>query len=186
MADCSTKPSEPDDRPATAQAARPLLVIGWGNELRGDDGAGRAAAEAVGAAGWPGVEALSARQLAPEHAERCAEAGAVVFVDARAPAAGGTLRAERVAAATAPTRPGALGHAGDPRGLLALTRDVYGAAPPAWLLTLPAASFGTGAVLSPEALEGVREAVAWIAQLCNQTIGTGDPHEHGSGQRGAS
>ena len=61
-----------------------LLVIGYGNELRGDDGVGPAAARAV--AGWnrPGIVALDVHQLTPELADDVGQAGYVVFVDAGA------------------------------------------------------------------------------------------------------
>ena len=57
-----------------------ILVIGYGNELRRDDGLGpRVAASLAG----PGVRALAVRQLTPELAEEVATARLVVFVDAR-------------------------------------------------------------------------------------------------------
>jgi hydrogenase maturation protease len=59
-----------------------LLVIGYGNTLRGDDGVGPRVAEAVERLQLPGVRTLICQQLSPEHAEMISQAERVVFVDA--------------------------------------------------------------------------------------------------------
>ena len=59
-----------------------LLVIGYGNELRGDDGVGPRVARAVSDWRLPGVTALAVHQLAPELAEPLSLSDAAVFVDA--------------------------------------------------------------------------------------------------------
>lgn len=61
---------------------RRILVVGYGNPLRMDDGAGTAAAERIRALGIPGVEVRTAHQLVPEMAEDFALYDAVVLVDA--------------------------------------------------------------------------------------------------------
>ncbi len=45
-----------------------ILVLGYGNELRGDDGLGPLVARTVADANIPGVRVLTARQLLPEFA----------------------------------------------------------------------------------------------------------------------
>lgn len=69
--------------------ATPLLVIGYGNALRGDDGAGPCAALRVGArregGRWGGaLRTLAVHQLLPELVDDIAGAGRVVFIDAYA------------------------------------------------------------------------------------------------------
>jgi hydrogenase maturation protease len=59
-----------------------VLVIGYGNPGRADDGLGPAAAEAVSALELPGVEVESGYQLAVEDAEAIARHATVLFVDA--------------------------------------------------------------------------------------------------------
>ena len=59
-----------------------FLVIGYGNTLRSDDGAGQRVAEKIGQWELPGVGALAVHQLTPELAENIAQADAVIFVDA--------------------------------------------------------------------------------------------------------
>ena len=59
-----------------------LLVIGYGNTLRGDDGVGPRVAEAVGELNLPGVHTLICPLLTPELANPISRAGKVIFVDA--------------------------------------------------------------------------------------------------------
>src|ERR1044072_3449496 len=61
---------------------RDFLVIGYGNELRGDDGVGPRVARAVQQLSLPHVRVLVQHQLTPELAEDISRARAVVFVDA--------------------------------------------------------------------------------------------------------
>jgi len=141
--------------------ATSLLVIGYGNTVRQDDQAGPIVAEQIEARALPGVSVLVCAQLAPEHAEAVAFARAVVFVDALAdPALEPALR---------PVLPGespqVTTHAAEPRTLLALARDVYGNAPPAWLLTIPAERFGFGTELSPRTRRGIEVAVGILTEL---------------------
>ena len=60
----------------------PFLVIGYGNELRGDDAAGPCVARGVADWGRPEVDGLAVHQLTPELAPALAGAEVVVFVDA--------------------------------------------------------------------------------------------------------
>jgi len=138
-----------------------LLVIGYGNTVRQDDQAGPGVAERIEALRLPGVRTLACAQLAPEHAEAVAQAQAVVFVDAQAgPQRLGSLQ---------PVRPGVslqvTTHAAEPSTVLALARDVFGHAPPGWLLTVPAARFGFGTDLSPLTRRGMDLAVAEVLRL---------------------
>jgi hydrogenase maturation protease len=130
------------------------LVIGYGNELRRDDGAGPRAARAVAGWGVPGVLAVALHQLTPELAEAVAAAGEVFFVDASAGKVGVRVRPVRPAA-----RPPALGHAVSAPQLLALAEALYGRRPRAWFVTVPAADLGFGEDLSPPAARGLGEAL---------------------------
>jgi hydrogenase maturation protease len=138
-----------------------LLVIGYGNTLRSDDGVGPRVAEAVGALRLRGVRTLICQQLSPEHADPISRADAVVFVDAAVDAPKEVqLR---------PLEPGEssqlMAHAADPRTMLALARDVFGHAPRAWWLTIPALKLGFGEELSEAARRGVETATKQIQSL---------------------
>lgn len=139
-----------------------LLVIGYGNTLRSDDGVGVRVAEAVEALKLPGVRTLTCQQLSPEHAEMIARAHAVVFVDAAVDAPKEVQLRELVAGDTTQL----MAHAADPRTMLALARDVFGHTPKAWWLTIPAVELGFSETLSPAAERGCAEAVEKIQTFC--------------------
>lgn len=62
---------------------RPVLIVGYGNTLRRDDGVGVRAAELMGSdPRFAGIEVLTVYQLTPELALDIAAASLVVFVDA--------------------------------------------------------------------------------------------------------
>ena len=124
-----------------------LLVIGYGNTLRGDDGVGPRVAEAVGSLRLAGVNTLICQQLSPEHADPISKADVVVFVDAAvdAPKKVQLRRLE-------PNESSQLmAHAADPRTVFALARDVFGHVPCAGWLTIPAVELEFSETLSPEA-----------------------------------
>jgi len=138
-----------------------LLVIGYGNTLRGDDGVGPRVAEAVGALHLSGVRTLICHQLSPEHAEPISQAGRVVFVDAAVDAPRQVQLRELEPGETTQL----MAHAADPRTMLALARDVFGHAPKAWWLTIPARDLGFSETLSPTAQHGLKHAVELVRQL---------------------
>ncbi|PPT05423.1 NADH-reducing hydrogenase maturation factor [Geitlerinema sp. FC II] len=72
-----------------------MLVIGYGNSLRGDDGIGRAIAEQVASWNLPHVRSLSLHQLTPELAEELSRVDRAVFIDACID--GDSVRIERLA-----------------------------------------------------------------------------------------
>ena len=138
-----------------------LIVIGYGNTLRRDDGVGVRVAEAVAALQLPGVRTFTCQQLSPEHAELIARAEHVVFVDAAVDAPKDVQLRELVPGDTTQL----MAHAADPRTMLALARDVFGHAPKAWWLTIPAVNLEFGESLSPAAERGCHEAVEKIRAL---------------------
>ena len=150
-------------RAASECSPQITLVIGYGNELRGDDGAGPKIATEVGGWGLDRVEARAVRQLTPELAKAISTAAAVVFVDA-APAdqADGT----KVISLEPASRSGLDAHAGNPAALLALAQAVFGRCPPAWLVTIPAANFDFGASLSPLTESEMAAARVAIRRIC--------------------
>lgn len=140
-----------------------ILVIGYGNTLRGDDGVGPCVAAAVEKLRLSNVRTLICQQLSPEHAEPVSHAATVVFVDAAVDAPQGVqLR---------PLTPGPssqlMAHAADPRTMLALARDVFGHAPKAWWLTIPAVNLEFSETLSPTAQRGAEQALAKLRLLCD-------------------
>ena len=139
-----------------------FLVIGYGNTLRGDDGVGPRVAEAIGKLNLPGVHALVCQQLSPEYADPVSRAHTVVFVDAAVDAP----REVQLRKLEPGESSQLMAHAADPRTLLALARDVFGRAPQAWWLTIPAVKLDFSETLTPEAQRGFEEAVKKIQELC--------------------
>lgn len=149
-------------------AGTKVVVIGYGNDLRGDDAAGRLAAAAVASWCLPGVEVISAHQLAPELSVHLACARLVIFVDATVTAhAAGVGRLEPGAS------PVGVGHMSDPRWLLGLTAALHGNHPEAWLVTVPARGLGLGESLSAAAAAGLEEALTAVRKLIKKGLSAG-------------
>ncbi len=122
----------------------PFLVIGYGNELRGDDAVGPEIARRVSSWSQPEVTGLAVHQLTPELAAVIADVETVIFVDACADPAQCELCLRRLE-----SRPRiGTGHISDPRWILALTETQYDRRPDAWLVTVPALDFSLGERLS--------------------------------------
>lgn len=107
------------------------LVLGWGNPGRGDDGLGPALAELLGERLGDAADVGSDYQLQVEDAAECAEHRRVIFVDA-----------DRTGPAPFSCRPlaptssslGFSSHSVSPGGLLAITRELFGKEPEAWVV----------------------------------------------------
>ena len=127
-----------------------MLVIGYGNPLRGDDGFGYRAAERI-----PG--AIAVHQLAPELMDPIARADRVVFLDAAAEGAPGEVRRRRVEPSV---DGGAFTHHSTPEGLLAGAKVLYGRAPDAVLITVCGANFDLSQALSSEVESALEQIVA--------------------------
>jgi hydrogenase maturation protease len=137
-----------------------VLILGYGNTLRRDDGAGCAVADLV--RGWarPGVRSLSVFQLTPELGSDLSSSRLAVFVDARPDCPSDGIRVERVF----PLDEGSfsLMHGITPRSLASLSLAVYGRCPPCWMVSIPAVDFSLGEGLSEVAEGGVRDALTAI------------------------
>jgi len=138
-----------------------VLIIGYGNDLRGDDGVGPKTVEAVAALELPGVQCRTCHQLTPELAETISRASRVVFVDAGVESG----ESVEVAALSATEDAAARTHAVSPAALLAMARELYGKCPPAWLVTIPIESTAHGESLTPLAQRGMCVAIDRIKLL---------------------
>jgi hydrogenase maturation protease len=153
------------------------LVIGYGNPLRGDDGAGWRAAELVSAdRRAAGVTVLRCHQLTPELAEDLSAADLVVLVDASCDGASpGVITISAIGAVGTADHPKgpAWSHLLEPAGLVGLAERLYGHAPPAVLLRVAAANLEPGVGLSPEVSTAMPEVVGTV-------FGVIEAHERGS------
>ena len=141
--------------------AQGTLLIGFGNPGRGDDGLGPAFARRIAARQLPGLTVEIDYQLTVDHALMIAAAERVVFADAAldvedafyfrraAEAAGGSLGS----------------HSIGPDDAMALSRLLFGASPPGFVLGLRGAAFGEMAEgLSEVALGSLDAAEAFFVR----------------------
>jgi hydrogenase maturation protease len=151
-----------------------VLVVGVGNDLRGDDGAGRAVVEQVTRAAVPGVRAIWSQQLVPELIEPLAAARLVLFVDAAHPEARHASRPDATAGAVVrpiePGPPAVAGHSADPAALLGLARLAGYPVPSAYLISVPAGELGIGTELTPAARDAVTAAVHVVLDLARRAL----------------
>lgn len=137
------------------------LVIGYGNDLRGDDRAGREVADRIEAAGLPGVEVRSQSQLTPELALDISRCDVVVFVDADIDCTELTIRP----AEAGERGPRAMSHHTDPETMLLLAHDVGEGPREAHVISIPASNLSLGFEMSPATTAAVAEAVEIITAL---------------------
>jgi len=142
------------------------IVIGYGNTLRSDDGAGYRVAEQVKRWQHPSLAAWPAQQLLPEMAAALAEVELAIFVDAKAQTTTAILECCHLK----PQTQQLWMHHLEPTSLLALTEQLYGCQPRAYWLLLPAENFAFGEQLSPRTQASLDLAVAKILELTNCTV----------------
>jgi len=143
-----------------------FLVVGYGNELRGDDAVGAQVANTVASWELPAVRSIVVHQLLPELATELATADYVIFVDACGEeSCARTVQLSPISATQSDRVATALTHAHSAQGLLALTQKLYGHTPQAWLLQVPTESFDFGKRLSSTALRGSDQAVQTIERF---------------------
>jgi hydrogenase maturation protease len=145
-----------------------ILIIGYGNPQRRDDGCGRQVAGRLHARLEAGthVRVQSVHQLDPALSEDLAGARKVVFVDATIEDLTRGRRWKRVGPETG-LLPFVTHHL-RPAFLLGLTLSIWGRCPEAWLVSIKGHDFGLGEGLSPQAEEGVekvsREIVSFVTR----------------------
>jgi len=145
-----------------SQTASNVLVIGYGNPGRLDDGLGPAFASAVEALNLPGVTVDANYQLMVEDAAEIAQHDVVVFVDADV-AGPEPFKFTRIKAKPALSFSS---HRVEPEPLLALAQDLFGAKARAYVLAIRGYDFnGFGEYLSESARANLDAAVEFAERL---------------------
>ena len=148
-------------RPCVSGFVADALVIGYGNDLRSDDGAGRWVADQIERRELAGIDVRSVPQLTPELALDIAGRPTVVFVDASVDVE--SLSIDRVADLDG--TPGVMTHHGSPASVLSLV-DRIGERPElAIVVSLPASNLEMGFELSPPTLAAAQEALDRIVEI---------------------
>lgn len=139
-----------------------VLVIGYGNPGRCDDGLGPALADELERAQLPGVHVESSYQLNVEDAARVADFDVTVFVDASlcGPAPYFVREVEPWIGTPEFTT-----HSLSPEGVLGLAHRLYGARTRGWALGVRGYEFGDFAEgLTGEALGNLAAAVRYLSE----------------------
>ncbi|CAK8721495.1 Hydrogenase maturation protease [Candidatus Electrothrix aarhusensis] len=138
-----------------------VLVYGFGNPGREDDGAGVVLAEQVGAAALPGVTTDTNYQLNVEDALLLTEHDIVIFADAtRNPVDGFRFsRLEPDPSVSFTT------HAMSPGSVLALCAQLYGKTPPVYMIEIAGTSFELREGLTAEVAENTVAATRFLTTL---------------------
>ena len=166
---------DPADEPRT------LLLIGYGNTSRRDDGVAAdilegllarlgMGAEAIGGEddidASAGLKVLFLHQLGPELAELAAQYATVVFIDAHVEGSGWEPLSWQ------PVSPeveaGMIGHHLKPGVVVALAEKLFGRRPDAYLLSVLGSDFDFGETLSSETSELAGRAIERLLQLVSE------------------
>jgi hydrogenase maturation protease len=141
-----------------------VLVVGYGNPLRSDDGIGWHAARRLATdPRLAGARVLAHHQLVPELAADVSRASLVVLVDAAADGDPGAVSVRRVQPRR--TDPATWSHHLDPESLAGLAKHLYGAVPPIVLVSVAAGSFTGGDRLSAALERALPEVVEVVADV---------------------
>jgi hydrogenase maturation protease len=142
-----------------------LLVLGYGNPGRQDDGLGPAAAERVEVLAMPGVTVDADYQLNIEDAAAMAEHDVVVFIDAsvNGPEPYAWTRIEAAAEISFSS------HSVSPESLLTATQRHFGATPEAWVLGIRGYAFEFAEGLTSQAQVNLEQAVAFVESWIRRT-----------------
>ncbi len=135
-----------------------VLVIGYGDPSRGDDGIGHWVVERIGSSG--AIEAEPAWPFPSDLISKVAAADLVIFVDADVRP--GPVRWRRLYPSP---KPGAFSHIPSPEEVLAWVAAVEGRVPEAWLVAIPGEDFSPGTAISPRARRAAEKLIRFIERL---------------------
>jgi hydrogenase maturation protease len=148
-----------------------VLIVGYGNPLRGDDGLGLRAVTLLADDPRLGrAQVIWRHQLTPDLAADFKDSALVVLIDVDAAAPVGAVSVRRVD--PTPGAAGASSHHVEPSELIALARELWGAAPVVFIVSAGASTFDVGDGLSPEVERALPEIVEAVVAIVVE-------HRHG-------
>jgi hydrogenase maturation protease len=143
-----------------------MLLLGYGNSLRGDDGIGCVLAtllqERLQLEWHRPLHVHIAHQLTPELVTEMAGVNVVIFLDAREGDGVGRVVCEKV---QAQPQTAAFTHHVSPTALLEAARELHGVAPEGLLISVVGASFDYSDHLSPELSQRLPVLLDEVEQL---------------------
>ncbi|MDJ0509505.1 MAG: hydrogenase maturation protease [Crocosphaera sp.] len=119
-----------------------ILIIGYGNTLRGDDGVGYQIAETIEQWNLDNVKSLAVPQLTPDLAEKLSQVNTVIFIDALPITDVNQAKLEiKTISISIKEKVDNLAHHHNPQQLLSLTQAIYQKYPQAYWVLVPAINF---------------------------------------------
>lgn len=139
-----------------------ILILGYGNPLRGDDGLGWRAAQDLLENSSGEVEVHTCHQLLPEAVELTSRADTVFFIDASRDGEPGEVQCTPIKPDISTPR---FSHQLSPGAVLGLSRELYGRAPTAFLLSICGSSFDFEEKLSPVVAASLPRLTGLVREL---------------------
>ncbi len=144
-----------------------ILLIGYGNDLRSDDGVGQKIAHTVKYWNVPHLTTLAVHQLTPELASGLAEVDFAIFVDANYQ----ETSEVKVAKVEISDNMMIFTHKSGPETLLSLAENLYHHHPETWLVKIPAVNFDIGdrfSSLTENAMNEALEEIDFLIRKCTK------------------
>jgi hydrogenase maturation protease len=149
-----------------------ILIVGYGNPLRSDDGLGWRAADLLSrslSVPETEVEVVVRHQLTPELADNLKNTQTVFFIDADHAGQPGDLTCEPVTAQPLTSPPTTVSsHHVSPAAVLALAQQLYGTSPRAFVVSLCGECFDHGTALSASVEAGIPKLTTLVEKLARQ------------------
>lgn len=145
-----------------------ILVLGYGNPMRCDDGVGwQIAADLFRTNRSADVEVLPCHQLTPDLAPAVSRAECVIFIDCARGDTPGEIACREVRSEAVPT---SLTHNLTPAALLFMSSELFGACPRAYLLSIQGEIYGTGQSFSNVVASRIPDLKARLQSLIRETL----------------
>ncbi len=145
-----------------------VLILGYGNSLRSDDGLGwHVAVELFRANVSREVQVIPCHQLTPDLAETATSAELVIFIDCSRKGIPGELRCEEIFSQSGPA---SFTHHLSPAALLALAAELFGVCPKSYLFTICGENFEPGVELSPTVSNRIPELKAMVRRRIDEVL----------------
>ncbi|HCG98574.1 MAG: hypothetical protein A2074_08465 [Candidatus Aquicultor primus] len=142
-----------------------IVIIGYGNQLRGDDGVGLLVLDELSHtfAGRPDICLIRRQQLDIADTEEISECRAVIFVDAHISEERGDVEINKIDLVEGATF--VVTHISLPEELMSATQAIYDSAPPAYVCAVRGYDFAFGTTVTENARKLVAQAARDIVEL---------------------
>lgn len=146
-----------------------VLVLGYGNPLRGDDGVGWIAASTLNnQIDNSQVIIETCHQLTPELAEQFSEVDILILVDADAQGTPGEVKVRQVTPSDPFHEP--INHFSKPETILSMAKELYGKVPKAYIASITGVTFELSESLSPTIEQSLPNLIDRIQTIIDDEI----------------